>query len=409
MAPPKVSREQAQQAVDCLRVHGGNKQHAARSLGLNTATFNHRLFRAKEYGLSIPSFDSPPGQINTSHIPATSDLLIDRLKKENKALQDEARRLREGQLSAALVRELIHDTRVVPDPPDWFIEREKQSNHGVPTLLCSDWHWGEVVKASQVNYVNAFDREIAERRVKLLVQKTVNLMLVHMAKPKYDYLCMPLLGDMLSGMIHEELRETNWSPMSLCMVQLRDLLIWAIDELLNAFKRLYIPCITGNHGRMDRKPRFKNAPYENYEWLVYEQLRFHYRGEKAVHFEIPDASEYLYELSGTRYLAMHGDGFKGGSGIAGVLSPMMIGRARKKESAAATNRPFDVMIYGHWHDYKNLSDVIVNGSLKGYDEYALKNNFRFQIPIQALWVTHPDYGITASWPIYLEKPGVIFR
>jgi hypothetical protein len=408
MAPPKVSREQAQQAVDCLRVHGGNKQHAARSLGLNTATFNHRIFRAKEYGVTVPSFDSP-GHVNTGHLSVSSDLLIDRLKKENKALQEEARRLREGQLSAALVRELIHDTRVVPDPPDWFLEREKQSNHGVPTLLCSDWHWGETVKASQVNYVNAFDREIAERRVKLLVEKTINLMLVHMAKPKYDYLCIPLLGDMLSGNIHEELRETNWSPITLCLVELRDVLIAAIDKLLDAFKKIHAIWIPGNHGRIDRKPRYKNANYESYEFLLGEMLRHHYTGEKAIHFEIAEGSELLYDVCGTRYLAMHGDGFKGGSGIAGVLSPMMIGRARKKESAAATNRPFDVMIYGHWHDYKNLSDVIVNGSLKGYDEYALKNNFRFQIPIQALWVTHPDYGITASWPIYLEKPGVIFR
>ena len=44
-----------------------------------------------------------------------------------------------------------------------------------------------------------------------------------------------------------------------------------------------------------------------------------------------------------------------------------------------------------------------------YDEYAMKNNFQFQEPIQALWVTHPDYGITASWPIYLQKRGSTFR
>jgi hypothetical protein len=214
---------------------------------------------------------------------------------------------------------------------------------------------------------------------------------------------------MLSGNIHEELRETNWAPLSLCLIQFRDRLIWAIDEFLTAFKKLYIPCVTGNHGRMDRKPRFKNASHDNYEFILYEMLRHHYRKEKAVHFEIAEGSELLYEVAKTRYLAVHGDGFKGGSGIAAALSPMMIGRARKKEAALATNRPFDCIVHGHWHYYRNLGDIISNGTGKGFDEYALKNSFQYQPAIQALWVTHPDYGVTASWPVYLDRKNERFH
>jgi hypothetical protein len=409
MAPPKVTLEQAKQAVKMLIACHGNKTLAAESLGLNRNAFHNRLSQATHlYKLTIPATDVP-GQVKTDHIAVSHDLLVDRLKKEKKALQDENQRLREGQLSAALIRELIHDTRVVPDPPDWFIERDKQSNHGVPTLLCSDWHWGETVDPAQVNHVNAFNLEIADARWKRMVEKTINLMLVHMAKPKYDYLCFPLAGDMVSGNIHEELRETNWAPLSVCLIQFRDRLIWAIDEFLNAFKKVYLPCLTGNHGRMDRKPRFKNAAFDNYEFILYEMLRHHYRSEKAVHFEIAEGSELLYDVCGTRYLAMHGDGFKGGSGIAAALSPMMIGRARKKQTALATNRPFDCLVHGHWHFLRNIGDIISNGSGKGFDEYALKWGYEFQTPQQALWVTHPDYGITASWPIYLEKQGAVFK
>lgn len=406
MASSHLPKDLAQQAVDTLAEYNGNRTEAAKSLGIARSTFGQRLeIAAQRYGLKAAEKNPTVKQTEAQSVTDMLRRQMDRLTKESDALRKENKQLREGQLSAELVREIISGSNVIPNPPDWFIEREHQSNHGVPTLLCSDWHWGETVEARQVNYVNAFNKDIAEKRVKRLVEKTINLMLIHMAKPKYDYLCLPLLGDMDSGNIHEELRETNWAPINICLIELRDTIIWMIDEFLNAFKKLYVPCVTGNHGRMDRKPRFKNASYDNFEFLLYEMLRHHYKGNKAVHFDIAESSELLYDVCGTRYLAVHGDGFKGGSGIAGALSPMMIGRARKKESAMATNRLFDVMIHGHWHFHRNIGDIISNGSLKGFDEYALKNSFQYQAPIQALWVTHPDYGITASWPVYLESKG----
>lgn len=410
MASTHLSKDLAQQAVDTLAAHNGNRSEAAKALGIARSTFAQRLeIASQRYGIKRTETNPIVKQTQPQSVADMLRRQMDRISKESDALRKENKRLREGQLSAELVREIISGSNVIPNPPDWFIEREHQSNHGVPTLLCSDWHWGETVEARQVNYVNAFNKDIAEKRVKRLVEKTINLMLVHMAKPKYDYLCLPLLGDMDSGNIHEELRETNWAPINICLIELRDTIIWMIDEFLNAFKKVYVPCVTGNHGRIDRKPRFKNASYDNFEFLLYEMLRHHYKGNKAVHFDIAESSELLYDVCGTRYLAVHGDGFKGGSGIAGALSPMMIGRARKKESAMATNRLFDVMIHGHWHFHRNIGDIISNGSLKGFDEYALKNSFQYQAPIQALWVTHPDYGITASWPVYLEAKGERYR
>jgi hypothetical protein len=62
------------------------------------------------------------------------------------------------------------------------------------------------------------------------------------------------------------------------------------------------------------------------------------------------------------------------------------------------------MLLGHWHQYIPMLDQIVNGSLKGYDEYASQGNFGFQLPIQALWITHHRLGITQNRPIYLEDP-----
>jgi hypothetical protein len=58
---------------------------------------------------------------------------------------------------------------------------------------------------------------------------------------------------------------------------------------------------------------------------------------------------------------------------------------------------------GHWHTLMMLQRFIVNGSLKGYDEYAASNNFGFEPPQQALWLTHSDRGITFSMPVHVEE------
>lgn len=35
---------------------------------------------------------------------------------------------------------------------------------------------------------------------------------------------------------------------------------------------------------------------------------------------------------------------------------------------------------GHWHQYFIGQGLVVNGSLKGYDEYAMTSNFRPEVP-----------------------------
>jgi len=66
------------------------------------------------------------------------------------------------------------------------------------------------------------------------------------------------------------------------------------------------------------------------------------------------------------------------------------------------------MIIGHFHQLIQLPHLVVNGSLKGYDEYAFSENFSYEEPAQGCWITHPEKGITFQMPIYLgdvEKPG----
>ena len=52
------------------------------------------------------------------------------------------------------------------------------------------------------------------------------------------------------------------------------------------------------------------------------------------------------------------------------LGPIMRGKFKVGRSEAEIGRPFDTLLIGHWHQALMLKGVIVNGALKGFDEYA---------------------------------------
>jgi hypothetical protein len=75
-----------------------------------------------------------------------------------------------------------------------------------------------------------------------------------------------------------------------------------------------------------------------------------------------------------------------------------------RNASGAIGRPYDTLLMGHWHQYIPLRYLIVNGSLKGFDEFAhLALRAAPEPPIQALWFTHPRFGITSQWPIFCEQ------
>ena len=87
----------------------------------------------------------------------------------------------------------------------------------------------------------------------------------------------------------------------------------------------------------------------------------------------------------------------------GALGPIIRGDHKKRSRNAQISMEYDTLLLGHWHQYIHLTRLIVNGSLKGYDEYAYTNNFPFEKPQQALWLTHPKYGITYRMPVFVNR------
>jgi hypothetical protein len=333
------------------------------------------------------------------------------IREKNKILLENKKQietLTQDQDDARNIRENIYKIAAYdPAPPEWTVKSKTGNNRGCPVTMWSDWHYGEQIFKAQVGGVNEFNRTIAKRRVKKLVETTIDLAHNHMGRATIEYpgVVICLGGDMLGGSIHEELAKTNDRTTQQAIEDLIDLLAAGIETMATSFGKAFIPCVVGNHGRSTRKMEAKDRVLSSHEWNVYCGLARHFKKSKSVQFMIPEGADAMFRVYGHRYFLTHGDslGTRGGDGIIGAIGPILRGSLKTAHSEAQIGRDYDTLLIGHYHQMLWLPRVICNGSLKGYDEYArLFLRAPYNPPSQALWFSHPRHGVTARWEILLE-------
>lgn len=307
----------------------------------------------------------------------------------------------------AIAEEVRRTVKYNPEPPDWLSKGYNHSNyHGSPIAILSDVHYGEIVKAAQTNEVNAYTPEIAARRLKLFVDHVKEIQHQHGGKVKPPGLVLAMGGDMVSGSIVEELRMTDRKTPEQSKHEMADLLAGVVDNLAAFFGRLYIPCVVGNHGRLTYRTHYKDTVFHNHDWGLYMSLVRLFQKQKNIRFYVPEAFDAYFKLHGHRFFLTHGDqlGVKGGDGIIGIIGPVMRGATKLRNSEAQIGRNIDTALICHFHNYLDLQTVVVNGSVKGYDEFArLALRAAYEPPTQSLSYVHPNWGRTAKFPIYLEE------
>lgn len=290
-------------------------------------------------------------------------------------------------------------------PPSWLQpDRADGPHRGTVSLLLTDPHLGERVNPLEVDGLNAYDDEIAERRMRAFSDRGIRLARDYVSGIDYDGCVLFLGGDIFTGTIHDELLETNTETLYASVVHWLDPLAAIVNQLADAFGRVHVACTYGNHGRRTRKPRAKLRAQDNIEWLFYKVLARETSRDPRITWQAPDSADTHVSVYDTRYLLTHGDQFRGGSGISGALAPLMLGSHRKTRRAAASGRPYDWMVMGHFHSFMRLPGVIVGGSLKGTDEYSYLGNFGHEPASGTFWVTTPERGV-----MFLERIEVVDR
>ena len=376
--------------LQVIKKHNGNRTKAAGELGISTRALATNVAQAKDRKLTAETRLSDP---------------LGEAKNEIKRLKAQIATIHKHNDTAEEIRRVIYNLQSVPvEPPEWLFEDSDIEGPGTPMMLWSDWHFGEVVKKGEVGGLNEFNSQIAEDRVKLLVDRSLGLIRHHMPDGVPGAVVC-LGGDMMTGDIHQELADTNDKYVLETVRQLKSVLAAALVKVADECGHVFVPCVVGNHGRSTLKPRMKGVVQTSFEWNIYTDLEDRLRNDDRIQFVIPGETDVLFAVHGHRFLLTHGDrlGVKGGDGIIGALGPIKRGEFKVRNSEAQIGRDFDTLLMGHWHQYLSTRGLIVNNCLKGYDEFA---RLALRAPAtpasQALWFVHRKWGINAQMEVYVQ-------
>jgi len=335
---------------------------------------------------------------------ASVDAEVDRLRRERDGERARADRLEES-IAAMAERLSIYEAvaALKPRPPKWMSPAKRRKGHRATLVaLLSDTHFDEVVKPEQMDGFNAYDRHIAELRLRRWAERLVMLGREYSHDVTLDGICVLYGGDTLSGDIHEELRRTNDDTILGGLLHWQERLAAALALVAEELQLpVHVAATFGNHGRTTEKPHTKNEARTNLDWLLAHQVARHFRDDERFTFDIPEARDVYVQVYDTMHCLNHGNETSGGSGIGGIWPPIMRMKARKAERDMATGRTWDVLAIGHWHQeiFAPQQGLIVNPSMKGYDQFARRHNFRPERPAQLAWLVTPEHGITDGRPV----------
>lgn len=329
----------------------------------------------------------------------------ERLRSEVDSQRSRADRAVKRALEAERIRESVFNLTAQPQaPPEWMVERTQASGAPhTPVLVFSDSQWGEVIDRENMDGINEFDVPIAEERYRRLIERTVDISLEHLPKNRYSGIVYLRGGDMVSGDIHEELRETNELAAIPAVRSLVAAESWGLEQLASAFGRVHVVSVPGNHGRTQKKPPYKRVQ-DNYDTLSAWWLEDRLRGDSRLTWQTPSSTDAVFEMHGRLYLATHGDriGSSGGQGFIGPAATIMRGMKKTMDEYARRGVALSKMFVGHFHTAYDLGYGWSNGSLPGYSEFARGNRMTPEPPVQWLIFFHPKYGATSQWKVLLE-------
>lgn len=386
---------------------------AARALRIPRTTLVSSLEIIKRrYGLEPDRSKWTPPEVTTDAIPVLEPEWLRDRRRLTDRVESLGKQLREAHRQANAdddLRQAVFGLAAQKiEPPKWTITppTAKASSASIPLLFTSDFQWGETIRSDDMAGINEFNIEVAARRYRLLIEKTIDLSFNHMVKPDYPGIIYVRGGDMVSGEIHEELARTNELSAIPAVNDLVDKEAWGIERIAEKFGRVYVVTIPGNHGRSTVKPHSKRYAASNYDTLSGWMLEKWFRNDGRIEFHTPMSGDAMIEIFGWRVLVTHGDrmGSRGGQGFIGPAATIARGMKKVVDYYATLGQTIDVIMVGHFHTPLELEHGFSNGSLPGASEYARDGRMRPAPPTQWLLFFHPDHGVTARWPILLEKP-----
>lgn len=293
--------------------------------------------------------------------------------------------------------------------PQWILDtRTGKRGKSVIGALTSDIHMGEVIEAEEINGINAFNPEICRQRLRRYFPAVCEIGSRWNSDTDCEGALLALAGDLISGDIHEELRITNSLTSHEQCLAVAEELSAGILNLKEAFGRVHVVVVPGNHGRTTHKPTAKMYARLSYDNLIGAMIAQKFSGDDRVTFQQSAAKDQLTPVFGRTVLTTHGDkiGTKGGMGFAGPILPIVRGAKKIEAQQAGIGRKPDLIQFGHYHTTGNPGHVLANGSVPGYSEYGDDLRAVVEPPQQWAYLLHNRWWLRERMPIQLEEPGL---
>jgi alkylated DNA nucleotide flippase Atl1 len=295
----------------------------------------------------------------------------------------------------------VHGVNVMAETVSPLVIEPRQgsgTSEATVVAIASDWHVEERVDPATVSGLNEYSVDIATQRATRFFQGVLRLTRLLQQDVRIDNVVLALLGDFVSGQIHEEFAEINEQTPMHAIVTVQNMLIGGIRFLLDHTEvSLTIPCHSGNHARTTKTTRFGAENGHSLEYLLYMMIAKEFQNEPRVRFHIATGMHSYLDIYGQTYRFQHGHAIKYGGGVGGIYIP--VNKAIAQWNRA---RPVVLDVFGHFHQYRDGGNFICNGSLIGYNSFALSIKADFEQPRQALFLIDKRRGRTANWPILVN-------
>ena len=198
----------------------------------------------------------------------SDDIIIERLRTANLVLRKENKRVlvefdRKSGLEAVLY-DTVQAAPPIKIPKPAKLSKNKTDETLVLALACL--HIGEVVKKGAMGGLNEYNVDIAVRRFQFCIEEVISFTTDNMRTHRFNEIKVILMGDMVSGDIHDELKDTNEVHIVEQVHIAATVIAQGIMELARVFPKVEVVCVSGNHGRVEKEKYFKNKQIRS--WVM---------------------------------------------------------------------------------------------------------------------------------------------
>jgi predicted phosphodiesterase len=272
--------------------------------------------------------------------------------------------------------------------------RKKATGEATAVVLLSDWHVEERVPGETIGWKNNFDLRIADRRLAELSDRIETLIHHERHLAKIDRIVIAALGDFISGLIHDDTAELAQLPPLAATRWAGERLRAIIDRAASLAEEVIVVTAVGNHGRSVMKPRIGTEHDHSFEQNLYLMMAASEKNDNVV-WQVGEGYLNVVDLDGYRIACHHGHGITGNIHVG----------ATRAIAQWQRSTPVDLHVFGHHHQFSWCRGKYVsNGSLIGYNAYALRNRFDYEAPSQSLLVvSHERHECTRAIPIFCDR------